>query len=99
VKPFACALVLAALGLGLVARAQPPAFGDERPRLPGREGEGSACGLADVDGDGALDVIRVTPEGLDVLVQDRAGKLRRPGAPVPLWLPPPAPGCRRSSSA
>ena len=83
-------LFLAAFAMSSSLSAQALVFDDARSRLPGREGRGQAGTLADVDGDGLLDVIRATAEGLDVLRQDRAGGFQRGRGPIALGLPPTA---------
>ena len=84
-KFLADSLLLAALAAS-ACPAQLPLFGDERPRLPGRSGSGSASALADVDGDGLFDVIRASGDVLDVLIQEPTGGFVRASAPVGLGL-------------
>lgn len=85
-KFLANTLLMAALAAG-ACYAQLPLFDDERPRLPGRMGSGSASALADVDGDGMLDVVRVSGGSLDVLIQEKSGGFVRKSGPVALGLP------------
>ncbi len=66
---------------------QGPSFDDRRPRLPGRVGPGGGAVLADLDGDRDLDLARLTPAGVDVLLQQPWGAFERaPGAPLGLRL-------------
>ena len=86
VKLTASTFLIAVMAVG-ACHAQLPFFEDERPRLPGRLGVGTAVTLADVNGDGLQDVIRVAANAVDVLIQDATGGFERQSAPVPLGLP------------
>jgi hypothetical protein len=70
-----------------VASAQVPAFGDDRVRLPGRSGPATAQALADVDGDGLIDVLRATGRRLEVLRQTGSGAFADVQGALPLALP------------
>ena len=69
-------IALAVLALMGAPRGQEVVFSADRYRMESGQPPAVAMRLADVDGDGFLDLLRLSELGLTVLHQDRLGRFR-----------------------